>query len=150
MTPHLVSQRGVVFFRKQDNINDENQKQLMQRLGELSGKPSTSRLHIHPICPVSEQARALKGSDDEISVISSKFKEKSNKVYTDTKQTQTIVDDKRGNKVYTDGRPSDFASCAKRQSMKTEWHSDVAFEHVPADYTMLRLTEIPQTGGGTQ
>ena len=149
LTPSLVSQRGVVFFRKQDGINDENQKELMQRLGELSGKPSTSRLHIHPIYPVSEEARAYKGNDDEISVISSKFKEKSSKVFTETKQSQAMVGDKRESKVYTDSKQSQATVCGKKQSMRTEWHSDIAFEHVPADYTMLRLTELPQTGGGT-
>ena len=149
LTPSLVSQRGVVFFRKQDGINDENQKELMQRLGELSGKPSTSRLHIHPIYPVSAEARAYKGNDDEISVISSKFKEKSSKVYTDTNQSQVTVSDKRANKIYAETKQSQVTVCEKKQSMMTEWHSDIAFEHVPADYTMLRLTEIPQTGGGT-
>lgn len=146
-SPFLVSQRGVVFFRKQDGLNDNRQKELMQRLGQLSGKPRTSGLHVHPIYPVSAEARAYKGDDDEISVISSKFKEKSGKVYADVKQP-AAGGDKRANKVYTDTKPSQAAACQKKQSMKTEWHSDIAFEHVPADYTMLRLTEVPQTGGG--
>jgi hypothetical protein len=56
-----VSQRGVVFFRGQD-INLEQQKVLGAKLGELSGKPKESGLHIHPTTAV--------GSDkgDEISV----------------------------------------------------------------------------------
>jgi alpha-ketoglutarate-dependent taurine dioxygenase len=28
------------------------------------------------------------------------------------------------------------------------WHSDIAFEPVPADYSSLRLVELPETGGG--
>lgn len=64
----VVSQRGVVFFRKQDDFDNELQKELAQRLGELSGKPETSKLHIHP---VSNSGRRLGGNDDEISVISS-------------------------------------------------------------------------------
>lgn len=39
----LVSQRGVVFFRNQD-INIEDQKILGQKLGELTGKPATSKV----------------------------------------------------------------------------------------------------------
>ncbi|CAN8097028.1 unnamed protein product [Discula destructiva] len=136
-----ISQRGVVFFRKQDGLNDELQKELMQRLGHLSGKPSTSGLHIHPVCPVSEQARAAKGDDDQISVISSKFKEKAGKVYSETKSGAEA--DKRAVKK------SSQAAASQKQSMKTEWHSDIAFERVPADYTMLRLTEVPKTGGDT-
>lgn len=43
-----VSERGVVFFRNQ-NINLEQQKVLVQKLGELSGKPESSKLHVHPL-----------------------------------------------------------------------------------------------------
>ena len=39
----LVSQRGVVFFRNQD-LDIEAQKALGQRLGELTGKPDTSKV----------------------------------------------------------------------------------------------------------
>ena len=60
----LVSQRGVVFFRDQD-LSIEEQKQLGTKLGELSGKPASSKLHVHPI---TEETSEL---GDEISVISS-------------------------------------------------------------------------------
>ncbi|PPR05023.1 hypothetical protein CVT24_010216 [Panaeolus cyanescens] len=46
----LVSHRGVVFFKDQD-LNIEQQRQLATRLGELSGKPSSSGLHRHPLTP---------------------------------------------------------------------------------------------------
>jgi hypothetical protein len=39
----LVSKRGVVFFRNQD-INIDDQKILGQKLGELTGKPDTSKV----------------------------------------------------------------------------------------------------------
>jgi hypothetical protein len=39
----LVSQRGVVFFRNQD-IAIEDQKILGQKLGELTGKPASSKV----------------------------------------------------------------------------------------------------------
>ncbi|KAI5476841.1 hypothetical protein MNV49_007137 [Pseudohyphozyma bogoriensis] len=60
----IISQRNVVFFKNQ-NITIPQQKELGQRLGELSGKPQSSTLHIHP---VTEEASEL---GDEISVISS-------------------------------------------------------------------------------
>ena len=44
-----VSRRGVVFFRAQDNPTNDLQKQLVDRLGQLTQKPSTSKLHIHPV-----------------------------------------------------------------------------------------------------
>lgn len=64
LTSSIVSQRGVVFFRDQD-INIEDQKILGTKLGELSGKPDTSKLHVHPI---TEESSEL---GDEVSVISS-------------------------------------------------------------------------------
>lgn len=114
-----VSERGVVFFRKQDNLTNDIQKKLIQRLGELTGKPSTSGLHIHPIL---NSDRELGGSDPEISTISSVQNEKLYK--------RTVYDQ------------------SKKLQGSSQWHADISFEPVPADYTSLRLTELPRTGGG--
>ncbi|KAJ3295494.1 hypothetical protein HDU79_009007 [Rhizoclosmatium sp. JEL0117] len=43
----LISERNVVFLRNQDITFDE-QKEFADRLGRVTGKPSTSGLHIHP------------------------------------------------------------------------------------------------------
>ncbi|MCJ1380108.1 hypothetical protein MMC17_003211 [Xylographa soralifera] len=116
-----VSQRGVVFFRSQDSLDDSLQKELAQRLGELSGKPDSSSLHIHPIV---NSNREHGGSDNEISVISSvQFK-----------------------KMY---KGSFLDASEKKQSGKEGWHSDITFEQVPSDYAILRLVELPGTGGDT-
>ncbi|KAK5686405.1 hypothetical protein LTS10_002523 [Elasticomyces elasticus] len=114
-----ISQRGVVFFRKQDGLDNELQKKLAQKLGELSGKPKESGLHIHPI---SNSGRRLGGNDDHISVISSE-------------QVKTLYKDRGFN--------------GTKQSSKEGWHSDITFEPVPSDYAILRLTELPETGGDT-
>jgi alpha-ketoglutarate-dependent taurine dioxygenase len=98
------------------------QKVLVQRLGELSGKPKSSGLHIHPI---SNAGREGGGKDDEISVISS---EQAKKLFKGT--------------FYKE------ADLEKKQSGKDGWHSDITFEAVPSDYAVLRLTELPKTGGG--
>ncbi|KAI1204644.1 TauD-domain-containing protein [Annulohypoxylon truncatum] len=115
-----VSQRGVVFFRKQDNINNDLQKELVQRLGELSGKPATSKLHIHPVI---NSGREDGDKDDEISTISSQQAKRlyaKNVVWSETKQSQ-----------------------------RNQWHSDITFEPIPSDYALLRLTQLPKTGGDT-
>lgn len=104
----------MVFFRKQDDITNDLQKELVQRLGELSGKPATSKLHIHP---VSNSGRELGGKDDEISVISSE----------------------QAKKIYRDKLP--FQS-DKQQSGKEGWHSDITFEPVPSDYASLRSRKL--------
>ncbi len=116
-----VSQRGVVFFRGQDDLTNELQKKLILRLGEATGKrPATSGLHIHPIL---NSERELGGSDPEISTISS---------IQNKKFYRTDADDGLSPKKQSTG----------------QWHSDIAFEPVPADYTSLRLVELPSTGGG--
>ena len=115
----VISERGVVFFRKQDGLDNAAQKTLVQRLGELTGKPSTSTLHIHP---VANAGRTLGGADNEISVISS-------------------VQNKQ---LYADRFNTTF-----RQSAKQNWHSDITFENLPSDYAVLRLTELPKSGGDT-
>ncbi|PKX96255.1 TauD/TfdA dioxygenase family protein [Aspergillus novofumigatus IBT 16806] len=113
-----VSQRGVVFFRKQDGLNDGLQKTLVQRLGELSGKPRTSGLHIHPFF---NAGLPLGGHDNEIDVVS-------------TEQDRTIF-----------GTPKKFV---KRQTARGEWHTDITHEIIPSDYAMLRLIDLPKGGGG--
>ena len=109
-----------MFFRKQDDITNDLQKELVQRLGELSGKLPTSKLHIHPVF---NSGRQLGGKDDEISVISSE-------------QVRNIYKDKI------------FFQSEKKQSGKEGWHSDITFEPIPSDYASLRLTQLPKTGGG--
>ncbi|GAB1318573.1 Alpha-ketoglutarate-dependent sulfonate dioxygenase [Madurella fahalii] len=116
-----ISQRGVVFFRAQNDLTNELQKKLILRLGELTGRPATSGLHIHPIL---NSERELGGSDPEISTISS--------IQNKQFYAQTVPD----------------ALSPKKQS-SAQWHSDIAFEPVPADYTSLRLVELPSTGGDT-
>lgn len=114
---HIVSQRGVVFFRAQDNLTDELQKRLINRLGELTGKPADSTLHIHPILNGTSEFGV---ADNQISTISSL-------------QRKKLFKHERGQKHYD----------------SAQWHSDIQFEPVPADYTSLRLTELPKTGGDT-
>ena len=120
MVDNPVSERGVVFFRKQDDLTNDLQKQLIQRLGEVTGKPASSGLHIHPIL---NSERELGGSDPEISTISSVQNEKLYK--------KSVYD------------------LSKKLQSSAQWHADISFEPVPADYTSLRLTELPRTGGGT-
>jgi alpha-ketoglutarate-dependent taurine dioxygenase len=118
----IVSERGVVFFRAQDNLTDQLQKNLVHRLGQLTNKPSDSTLHIHPVLNNTSEF----GVDDaEISTISSVARKKIFKNVTDAREPST--------------RRYDAAA----------WHSDIQFEPVPADYTSLRLTQLPETGGDT-
>ncbi|KAH8711933.1 taurine dioxygenase family protein [Phaeosphaeriaceae sp. PMI808] len=117
-----ISERGVVFFRAQDNLTDQLQKQLVHRLGQLTNKPSDSTLHIRPILNNTSEF----GVDDaEISTISSLARDK-------------LFRHEKGS------RPT-----GHRRYDAAQWHSDIQFEPVPADYTSLRLTELPETGGDT-
>ncbi|KLU82427.1 alpha-ketoglutarate-dependent taurine dioxygenase [Magnaporthiopsis poae ATCC 64411] len=119
-----ISERGVVFFRAQDDLTNDLQKKLILRLGELSGRPATSGLHIHPV--LNSEREVEGGNDLEISTISSVGREK----YYESVKTEV------------DGLNT------KKQDT-SQWHSDIAFEPVPADYSSLRLVKLPKTGGDT-
>ncbi|KAK0619080.1 hypothetical protein B0T14DRAFT_430375 [Immersiella caudata] len=118
----LVSQRGVVFFRNQD-INIDDQKLLGQRLGELTGKPETSKLHRHALSN-SKRGIAVDENgklDDEVSVISS---EQNRKYYGDR-----------------------YSRISKRLAGEG-WHADITFEHIPSDYAILKIVQPPEDAGG--
>jgi alpha-ketoglutarate-dependent taurine dioxygenase len=115
-----ISQRGVVFFRSQDDLTNDLQKDLCQKIGVLAGKPAESSMHIHPISNKAFQCN----KDDEISVISNDL---ATKIFCDRKAEQH----------------------KKQQSLKKGWHSDITFEPVPSDYAILKLTDIPSLGGDT-
>jgi len=116
-----VSQRGVVFFRNQD-LNIEDQKVLGQKLGELTGKPATSKLHKHALSN-SKRGIAVDENgklDDEVSIISS---EQQRKLYR--------------------GR---FFGAKKLAS--EGWHADITFERIPSDYAILKIIQTPDDVGG--
>jgi alpha-ketoglutarate-dependent taurine dioxygenase len=117
----LVSERGVVFFRAQHNLTNELQKQLVNQLGLLSGKPRTSKLHIHPVLNNTSEFGI---GDAEISHISSEARKKMFRHEAAVRNKSQRYD-------------------------SAQWHSDIQFEPVPADYTSLRLTQLPLSGGDT-
>lgn len=117
-----ISRRGVVFFKSQD-LTPEEQKYFTDRLGHVTGKPSSSGLHIHPVYNAERDntesivdSKGTRNTDNEISVISSVL------------QNSLKVGPRSG---------------------ADEWHSDVTFENVPADYTSLKVFKQPPTGGDT-
>ncbi|KAK5130741.1 hypothetical protein LTR08_001686 [Meristemomyces frigidus] len=114
-----ISERGVVFFRAQSNLTDDLQKELNHRLGLMTGKPSTSTLHIHPVLNNTSEFGV---GDAQISHISSVSRKK------------MFNHESRAN---------------KRRYDAAQWHSDIQFEPKPANYTSLRLTTLPKTGGDT-
>ncbi|KAF2163438.1 hypothetical protein M409DRAFT_26051 [Zasmidium cellare ATCC 36951] len=118
----LVSQRGVVFFRNQD-LNIEDQKVLGQKLGELTGKPETSKLHRHALLnskrglTVDENGKV----DDEVSIISSEQ-----------------------NRKYYKGR----YDAGSKYLASDGWHADITFERIPSDYAILKITQPSDDAGG--
>ncbi|CZT21910.1 related to taurine dioxygenase [Ramularia collo-cygni] len=118
---HTISSRGVVFFRKQSNLTIDHQKSLVHLLGLAAGKPAESTLHIHPVM---NHTSSLGVGDAEISHISSTQRAEFLKLRADYEQN-------------------------KQKYNEADWHSDVQFERVPPDYTSLRLTKLPTTGGDT-
>nr|OQO28887.1 hypothetical protein B0A51_03214 [Rachicladosporium sp. CCFEE 5018] len=115
-----ISQRSVVFFRAQNNLTDELQKEFVHKLGLLSGKPKDSTLHIHPVLNNTSEFGV---ADAEISTISSEARKK-------------FFGGEQGSRQ-------------PRRYDAATWHADIQFERKPADYTSLRLTKLPFNGGDT-
>ncbi|WPG99943.1 Hypothetical protein R9X50_00276600 [Acrodontium crateriforme] len=122
----IVSTRGVVVFRAQTDLCENVQKDLIQRLGVLSGKPTTSNLHIHPILNTKSAIKQERSADQNVGAISSKL------LYS----------------VYGENLTDDSV-CTRRQSSAKMWHTDCGFEAAPADYSLLRMTQLPPSGGDT-
>ncbi|WFD45003.1 hypothetical protein MPSI1_003679 [Malassezia psittaci] len=117
-----ISRRGVVFFKNQDLSADE-QKFLTNRLGHLTGKPASSGLHIHPVF------NAERTSKDQV---------------VDEKGTAN-----KDNEISVISSELHRSLQVEPRSGADEWHSDCAFEPVPADYTSLKVHTQPHTGGDT-
>ena len=61
----VISQRGVVVFRDQHELDPSHMRELIEKLSYLAGSPESSTLHVHPL---TEEGSEL---GDQISVISS-------------------------------------------------------------------------------
>ncbi|KAL4888282.1 taurine catabolism dioxygenase [Aspergillus ambiguus] len=118
-----TSERGVFVLRDQEIKTDEL-KSLIQRMGELTGKPDEGKLHINPIH--SEVNRCLGDdqvlSDPEVYVVSSEHNRDKFDDYLNTKHKQ-------------------FASRG--------WHADTSYGNIPSDYIGMKIVKIPKTGGDT-
>lgn len=118
----VISRRGVVFFKNQELTADE-QKFVTDRLGHLTGKPRSSGLHVHPVY------NAERRSKDQV---------------VDEKGTEN-----KDNEISVISSDLHRALNVEPRSGADEWHSDIAFEPVPADYTSLKVHTLPHTGGDT-
>lgn len=56
-----VSHRGVVFVRGQSNLTQDLLHKLAHKIGVLSGRPHSSKLHIHPLTKDEGENAAFKG-----------------------------------------------------------------------------------------
>jgi len=120
----LISQRGVVFLRKQ-KINSDQQKELCMKLSKLSGAPQDSGLHVHPLTPEFTEL------GDEVRVISSK---------------ERIAHEKAVRQANSEGV---WEKDEKTKFASRWWHSDITFEKVPSNYAILKVHTAPPTGGDT-
>lgn len=116
-----ISRKGVVVFRNQHKLTVQNQKDLTQQLGLLTGKPEKNGLHIHPRAPAGGLIGENGLIDPEIYYVVSSF------------------DRYQHDYGYRKNEPR-YPSIG--------WHSDVTFEPVPADYSALKIVEQPKDGSG--
>lgn len=167
----LVAERGVVFFRSQTQLNSELQKDLIRRLGQLSGRSKENGLYRHPLSLV------LGETDPEISVSSETITRaicckptsrdclpKSlrwipgisrinltgllNKLRASSPRSTALT---RITQAFDWIRPTPASfSSRKRQASGKLWHSDGIYETNPPDFSSLKLKEVPTDSQGTE
>ncbi|TAQ90510.1 hypothetical protein B7494_g1210 [Chlorociboria aeruginascens] len=118
-----ISQRGVCVFPNQKDLTISDEKLLARKLGELTYRPYTSDLAIHPL----NQTELPDGTIDA--------------------ELTTLARDPTKKLVQQAG----FSGSAKvkKQSHADGWHTDNSFETIPADYTLLHMNTTPTSGGDT-
>jgi alpha-ketoglutarate-dependent taurine dioxygenase len=102
-------------FRAQKNLGHDGHKELINRMGKLSGRPKESTLMQAALWPV----------------------------YKDDPEVASLVPERLA------ARYGFSDSSSKRQDHAQEWHSDMAFESNPPDFSSLRLGIAAETGGDT-
>jgi alpha-ketoglutarate-dependent taurine dioxygenase len=123
----------VVFFRAQE-ITTKQQEELGTRLGELSGKPATSKLHIHPL------AAEFSENGDYISVIDADF----NPISHDADLDDRSLLASRG--WHAEYLPPKTTTTPFVRRLTDD---SITFEKTPSDYAILKLHTLPETGGDT-
>ncbi|MCJ1400747.1 hypothetical protein MMC11_003955 [Xylographa trunciseda] len=161
----IIAERGVVFFRAQTELTSELQKELIRRLGQLSGRPKENGLYKHPL------TRMLGEADPEIGGLSNSI---TRQMYSTGAPKQTsprvakwILGTSRvnwtglSNKLegFTKTRPAlrKLTETLNRSGIwpawhkrgnawpeEQDWHSDSTFEQNPPDFSSLKLTQPPQ------
>ncbi|CAO2658856.1 Nn.00g065790.m01.CDS01 [Neocucurbitaria sp. VM-36] len=123
----IISERGVVFLRDQDNLQISDQKQFCDLLGKYSGRPVDHGLHVHPIYRDPGNLTLPDGSTDA-------------NIYVINSEAQKKIYKTMGSRPASTGEPRDLSR---------EWHSDSTFENAPSDFSFLKMEETPPHGGDT-
>ncbi|CAI6090566.1 unnamed protein product [Clonostachys chloroleuca] len=136
----LVSQRGVIIFRNQ-KISIDQQKLLTNKLGELTGRPETSKLHKHILvnAQIGELVNDSNGlPDDEVALITSKVSKGLLPKLQGTKRPQAKPFLNPSRLTPSNHIAAEF------------WHSEsICYENIPADYAVMQMLENPPSGGDT-
>jgi alpha-ketoglutarate-dependent taurine dioxygenase len=118
----IVSRRGFCIFPKQTDLSVSDHKLLVRKLGQLTVRPYTSDLWIHPVNHTKLPDGTLDG--------------------------EIMSPSRDPKKLYT--REGGYSKGSeKNQSRADGWHIDGSFENVTPDYTTLHMTLTPNCGGDT-
>ena len=124
----IISERGVVFFRDQNNLDIASQKKFCDLLGKLSGRPEENGLHVHPIYRDPGNLQLPDGTTDE-------------NIY--------VINSEAQKKIYATMANRKGPQAQEPRDLAREWHSDSTFENTPSDFSFLKMEETPPHGGDT-
>ncbi|KAK3936860.1 hypothetical protein QBC46DRAFT_366613 [Diplogelasinospora grovesii] len=123
-----ICERGVAFFtRPQDHLSVDEQKHITDLLGKLTGRPADHGLHTHPLYNDPNNLCMTDGTTDP-------------HIY--------VINTEAQKKLYAT-MPGRRPSPTEPYDLAREWHSDSLYENCPSDFSFLRMTETPPSGGDT-
>lgn len=137
-----MSSRGVLYLKNQD-ISAEEMQTFMNRFHHAAGAPESSGLHIHP--SINVQGGNAEGR--KYQSISSEAQKKAGGGFWRNDQRRFW-----GSEGWHSESVSSVCISSKRVRSDTEVGystCSVSFEKAPADYSMLKLVQLPGIGGDT-
>jgi alpha-ketoglutarate-dependent taurine dioxygenase len=138
----VISERGVVFFRDQDDLGVADQKKFCDLVAKLSGRPEENGLHVHPIYRDPGNLTLPDGTTDE-----NMYDPPPSSTFTIlTNTTSYVINSEAQKKIY---KTMGGRAVTEPRDLAREWHSDSTFETAPSDFSFLKMEETPPHGGDT-
>jgi len=124
-----ISNRGVVFFKDQNDLTLAQHKEFVKRVADATGRPKECGFHVHPSGQGAPELVLDKEAADDPEVF--------------------VVSNRVMRAIFGGGKDAPKKKEKKGTSAARQYHTDTQWEVYPADYSCLWMSAVPPTGGDT-